>query len=124
MHDPLYVFENYERITLTSLQSKKKKTSAAAAASPAGPASNDAPVGATSHGLDSDSGEDADTQADADTDAATETKSVLQDRLDYAQAALICCTAWSTLEDLIGPHPEDLSEISDETWWLAFKPKL
>ena len=47
-----------------------------------------------------------------------------KDRLDYAQAALICCTAWSTLEDLIGPHAEDLSQISDETWWLACTHKL
>ncbi len=44
MQDPLYVFENYERVTLKPLQSKKK-TSAADAASPAGPASNDAPAG-------------------------------------------------------------------------------
>jgi hypothetical protein len=49
------------------MQSKKKKTSAANAASPAGPASNDAPAGATSHDLDSCSDEDADMQANTDT---------------------------------------------------------
>ena len=156
-HDPLYLFENYERVTLKSLERNRTQPSESPAAAAAG---SEGQLHLSGFDLEAPATEpDAHTRRPwyyfasehplHETHALQKTKhervatikfrrlpdrrkfdtaapdaTVLQDRLDYAQAALICCTAWTTLEDLIGPHPEDLSQIPEETWWLAFKHKL